>query len=90
MAELKREPGRELQVHGSGALARSLMKEDLIDEYRLLTYPVVLGEGQRLFADGTKPAALSLVESKSTSAGVTIGVYQPAGEPEYGSFEPSD
>jgi dihydrofolate reductase len=87
VAELKREPGRELQVHGSGALARTLMEHDLIDEYRLLTYPVVLGTGRRLFADGTSPAALRLVDSKTTGAGVTLSVYEHAGRPTYGSFE---
>jgi dihydrofolate reductase len=90
VTQLKREPGRELQVHGSGALAQSLMQHDLIDEYRLLTYPVVLGKGRRLFAEGAKPAALRLVETRTTGAGVTISVYRPAGEPEFGSFEASD
>ncbi|MPZ92082.1 MAG: dihydrofolate reductase [Actinobacteria bacterium] len=85
VAELKRRPGRELQVHGSGRLAQTLMRHDLIDEYRLLTYPVVLGKGKRLFADGAKPAALNVIGHRSTSSGVSIDVYTPAGEPTYGS-----
>jgi dihydrofolate reductase len=87
VAELKRKPGRELQVHGSGGLAQTLIQHDLVDEYRLLTYPVVLGKGKRLFAEGAKPAALNLVDHKTTSTGVSIDVYTPAGEPTYGSFE---
>jgi dihydrofolate reductase len=86
VAELKSQPGRELQVHGSGTLVQSLMEHDLIDEYRLLTYPVVLGAGRRLFADGANPAALSLADHRTTSAGVGIHVYTPAGEPTFGSF----
>jgi dihydrofolate reductase len=87
VTELKRRPGRELQLHGSGGLAQTLMQHDLIDEYRLLTYPVVLGTGKRLFADGAKPAALNLIDQKTTSTGVSIDVYTPAGDPTYGSFE---
>jgi dihydrofolate reductase len=87
VAALKREPGRELQVHGSGNLAQTLIQNDLIDEYRLLVYPVLLGEGKRLFADGTVPAALRLADSRTTSAGVTLNTYESAGKPSYGSFE---
>jgi dihydrofolate reductase len=87
VAELKSKPGRELQVHGSGDLAQALIQQDLIDEYRLLTYPVVLGTGKRLFADGAKPSALNPIDHRTTSAGVSIDVYTPAGEPSYGTFE---
>src|SRR5918995_819742 len=84
VAELKSRPGRELQLHGSGGLAQTLIQHDLIDEYRLFTYPVVLGTGKRLFADGAKPAALNVIDHKGTSTGVSIDVYTPAGEPSYG------
>ena len=87
VAALKDQPGRELQVHGSGDLAGTLMRHGLVDEYRLLTFPVVLGTGRRLFADGTVPAALRLTETTTTGTGVVISSYQPAGEPTYGSFE---
>ena len=85
VGELKRRPGRELQVHGSGGLAQTLRQHDLIDEYRLLTYPVVLGTGKRLFAHGVKPAALDVIDHKSTGTGVSIDVYALGGEPTYGA-----
>ena len=85
VAALKRQPGNELQVHGSATLIRTLMKHDLIDEYRLLIHPVVLGSGKRLFGDGTTPAALELIGTKTTSRGVVAHIYQPSGKPEYGS-----
>jgi dihydrofolate reductase len=82
---LKQQPGNELQVHGSGQLAGTLMAHGLIDEYRLLIHPVVLGSGRRLFTDPV-PAALRLVESRTTPSGVLVATYQPAGVPSYGSM----
>ena len=86
VAKLKDQPGRELQVHGSGTLVGTLMNHDLIDEYRLWIFPVVVGKGRHLFTDEALPAALKLAETKTTSTGVVIHVYQPAGKPVYGSF----
>ena len=88
VAKLKRQRGNELQVHGSAALIRTLMEHGLVDEYRLLIHPVVLGNGQRLFADGTTPAALELIDTKTTSRGVVAHIYQPSGKPQYGSAVP--
>lgn len=85
VAKLKEQPGRELQVHGSGALVRTLHENDLVDEYRLLFFPVIVGEGQRLFPDRGVDTGLALVESRSTPSGVTIQVYRPTGRPEYGT-----
>lgn len=85
VARLKRQPGNELQVHGSAELVRTLMNQDLVDEYRLLIHPVILGNGKRLFADGTTPAALELIDSRITSRGVVAHIYRPAGVPVYGS-----
>ena len=90
VAELKRAPGRELQIHGSGALARSLMPHGLIDAYRLVIFPVVLGRGQRLFADGAPPATMRLVDTRSTGSGVVMHTYEAAGAPAFGSVQPGD
>ena len=87
VTELKRKPGRELQVHGSGRLAASLMREGLIDTYHLLVFPVVLGRGRRLFADGVPPAGLRLVDSRTSGSGVTMLTYHSAGAPTFGAVE---
>jgi dihydrofolate reductase len=86
VARLKREDGPELQVHGSGNLLQTLIANGLVDEYRLWTFPVVLGSGKRLFGDGTIPGALRLVDSTVSTTGVIIGTYRPAGELVTGSF----
>lgn len=87
VAELRSQPGREIQVHGSGRLAQTLMSNGLVDEYRLLIYPVVVGSGKRLFEPGNvPPAALQLVDTTTTGAGVAVHTYQPAGELQVGSF----
>ncbi|HEX6580113.1 MAG TPA: dihydrofolate reductase family protein [Actinomycetota bacterium] len=78
--------GPELQVHGSGNLAQTLIHHGLVDEYHLWVFPVVLGKGKRLFADGTIPAGLRLVDSKISTTGVFMGTYEPAGEVVTGSF----
>jgi dihydrofolate reductase len=83
IGELKAKPGGELQVHGSGALIRWLLDNDLVDELTLLIVPVVLGQGARLFPDAGPDIALQLVESRADSKGVTIQVYRPAGRPRY-------
>ncbi|HJP65574.1 MAG TPA: dihydrofolate reductase family protein [Actinomycetota bacterium] len=83
IGELKAEPAGELQVHGSGALVRWLFDHRVVDEIILLTYPVVIGQGTRLFPDTGPDTALDLVESRATAKGVTIQVYRSAGQPRY-------
>ena len=90
VAERKRAPGRDLQIHGSGALVRSLMPHGLIDAYRLVIFPVVLGRGQRLFADGTPPATMRLVDTRGTGSGVVMHTYEAAGAPAFGSVLAGD
>ena len=83
VGELKAEPGRELQVHGSGNLVRHLLESNLVDEITLLTYPVVVGQGTRLFPATGPDTALELVNSQSTPRGISIQVYRPTGRPQY-------
>ena len=81
MAGLKQQPGNDLLVLGSGELVQTLMRHDLVDEYVLLIHPLVLGTGRRLFADGSPATELRLVETRTTSNGVLIAIYRPAGAP---------
>ena len=84
---LKEDEGPMLQVHGSGMLIQSLLKNDLVDELRLRIFPVTLGTGKRLFAEGTIPAAFELIESKALPSGVIIANYKRSGEIKTGSFD---
>jgi dihydrofolate reductase len=83
IGELKAKPGGELQVHGSGSLIRWLFDNHLVDEIILLTYPVVVGQGTRLFPETGPDSALELVDSRATPKGITIQVYRPTGRPQY-------
>jgi dihydrofolate reductase len=83
---LKEQDGPELQVHGSANLIQTLLEHDLVDEFRLFIYPLVLGKGKRLFGDGTIPANLKLTDSKVSSTGVMVNTYERAGEVPIGSF----
>jgi dihydrofolate reductase len=86
VVRLKDEGGPEIQVHGSGNLIQTLLEHDLVDEYRLWIFPVVLGTGKRLFGDGAIPRGLKVVDSKTSTTGVLIATYERGGEVEYGSF----
>ena len=86
VAELKRTDGPQLQVHGSGGLIQTLMRHGLVDRYRIWTFPVVLGSGKRLFADGVVPSTLRLVDSTIATTGVVIGTYEPHGDVVTGTF----
>jgi dihydrofolate reductase len=81
--DLKAKPGRELQVHGSGVLTRWLLENKLVDEMNLFTFPVVVGQGTRLFPATGLDIALEVVDSRVTPKGVTIQVYRPTGRPQY-------
>ena len=83
--ELKAKPGRELQVHGSGELLRWLLEHDLVDELNLRIYPVVVGDGLRLFPEHGQTHNLELVETRSTASGVMLQTYRPAGRATFGN-----
>ena len=86
VAKLKERPGRELQVHGSGQLAQTLIDADLVDEYLLYYHPVHLGTGKKLFRDGAPARSLKLLDTRTTGAGVIISRYAPDGPVRYGSY----
>jgi dihydrofolate reductase len=86
VAELKQQPGRELQIHGSARLAQSLLATGLIDELRLVVAPVVLGHGRRLFPEGGAPAGFRLVSNESTPAGLALQTYAWTGAPAYATY----
>jgi dihydrofolate reductase len=79
ITRLKQQPGKDIGITGSATLVRSLLRDKLLDELRLLVHPIVVGSGKRLFPDGSDPAALTLVESRSFSTGVLSLTYVPAG-----------
>jgi dihydrofolate reductase len=83
---LKEEDRPEIQVHGSGGLIQTLLRADLIDVFRLWTFPVLLGAGKRLFANGTVPAGLRLADSRTSTTGVVMSTYERGGPIEYGTF----
>ena len=86
IAALKKGDGPELQVHGSGNLIQTLLRQSLVDEFRLWVFPVVIGSGKRLFSEGTVPSGLKLVDTTVSTTGVVIGTYEPAGPIVTGTF----
>ena len=90
VSELKKQSGPEIQVHGSGDLIQTLLRNDLVDEFHVWTFPVVLGSGKRLFAGGAIPAGLKVGDVTTSSTGVVIATYERAGEIKYGSFAPEE
>ena len=89
LAGIKQRFAGELQVHGSAGLAQTLIAKDLVDEYRLLIFPVVLGSGKRLFGTGTIPRTLKLISSQTTGTGVTVAFYRRAGDLKTGAVPPA-
>ncbi|WP_330232465.1 dihydrofolate reductase family protein [Nocardia sp. NBC_00508] len=83
---LKQRPGRELQVHGSRNLAHTLLSNGLVDTLHLLTFPVLLGTGKRLFTSEVQPTGLRLTDYRVTGSGIVISTYRNAGAPQYGDY----
>jgi dihydrofolate reductase len=88
VSNLKQGDGGEIQVHGSGELIQTLVEHDLVDEFHLLVFPVLIGSGKRLFANGTIPSRLKLVDTATSSTGVLISTYARDGKVEYGAMGP--
>ncbi|WP_129664838.1 dihydrofolate reductase family protein [Phytoactinopolyspora endophytica] len=86
VADLKQQPGRDLQIHGSARLAQSLLAAGLIDELRLVIAPVVVGHGRRLFPDGGAPAGLRLASQETTPGGLALMLYEWVGLPDYATY----
>ncbi len=84
--KIKQMDGPELQVHGSSNLIQTLLKNDLVDEIKLKIFPVTIGQGKRLFGEGTKPQSFKLVDSKVSPKGVIVAIYQPDWEIKKGTF----
>jgi len=87
VAKLKVQEGAEIQVHGSGNLLQTLLKHNLVDTLRLWQFPVVIGTGKRLFAEGTIPGSFRLVDTRQTGTGAVLHVYERAGDLKYGEVE---
>lgn len=85
--KLREENGPELQVHGSGNLIQTLLKHDLVDELRIMIFPITLGTGKKLFAEGTQPFAFKLTKSETSNTGVIMAVYERAGKVQVGTAE---
>ncbi|HEX3542368.1 MAG TPA: dihydrofolate reductase family protein, partial [Acidimicrobiales bacterium] len=83
---LKDQPGDELQIWGSGNLLQTLMQHGLVDRFRLMTFPLVLGSGRRLFNHGILPATMRPVDLTVTDLGIVVGTYEPAGPVRHGQM----
>lgn len=88
--KIKEQNGPELQVHGSSNLIKTLVNENLVDQFNIWTFPVTVGKGKQLFGEGVNASNLKLVDVKSSGTGVIIATYQPAGELKLGSFALED